>query len=224
MEQLRTGTELSKQMNDAISNVSKTGTDDSNASKNGTEDKSGIHNSFFSEPPSETTKDSDIAGDAAVEVATTKPDAVSSLNVFYNIYLPADQDDDAIDKAINIIREQIGQVLTAMSTSTPTQAKRGTIVSYNTVGAAALNATWMDHLCAGNSSTNSIVQCRHMHHYDTAQEEQPLQSCTTFVRHIPTKRSPTFIPRGPFTTRLGTDYLKIHGDGMVLRLPCPRNA
>jgi hypothetical protein len=105
MEQLRTGTELSKQMNDAISNVSKTGTDDSNASKNGTEDKSGIHNSFFSEPPSETTKDSDIAGDAAVEVATTKPDAVSSLNVFYNIYLPADQDDDAIDKAINIIRE-----------------------------------------------------------------------------------------------------------------------
>jgi hypothetical protein len=41
MEQLRT--ELSKQMNDACSNASKTRTDDSNASKNGTE--------FFSEPP-----------------------------------------------------------------------------------------------------------------------------------------------------------------------------
>jgi hypothetical protein len=49
----------------------------------------------------EANNDSYIAGDPAVEAITAKPDAASSLKVFYNMHLPVDQDDDAIDKAIS---------------------------------------------------------------------------------------------------------------------------
>jgi hypothetical protein len=164
--------------------------------------------------------------DPAVEVATAtaKPDYVSSLNVFYNIYIPADQGDDAMNKAINIVREQIGQVATAMGTSTPTQAKRETVVSYSTVGAAALNATWMDHLCSSSSSSDSIVSCRHMHHYESAQEEQTLQRVYDFCLVHPEETVAYIHTKGSFHNKawngLPQETWRRHGTAAAMSPEC----
>lgn len=166
-----------------------------------------------------TTADDDV--DVANDTATSS----SSLNVFYNIYIPADQGDDAIRKAVDIVREQMGQVVSAVNTTT---MQTTTTVHYNTVGSTAVNATWMDSLCSGsgNSSShnNSTVTCRHMQHYETAHEEQTLQRLYDFCQAHPDDTVAYIHTKGSFHNTawngLPQDTWRRHGTAAAMSQEC----
>jgi hypothetical protein len=92
--------------------------------------------------------------------------------IFYNIYVAPKN----IEKGIHIVQEQLGQI--GRSHATSWKDRRPTIY-YNTIGAPALNATYMNELC---SQQNLI--CKKMRHYESAFEEVTLQRlynfCTTY--------------------------------------------
>jgi len=97
----------------------------------------------------------------------------SSFSIFYNIFIH----EQAISRALGIVQEQISQIGDSNSRSLNPK------VYYNTIGAPAVNTTWMDRICF----TNGVI-CHHMNHYHEAQEELTLQAVYDYCQVHPEER------------------------------------
>ncbi len=98
--------------------------------------------------------------------------------IFYHIYVPKDEDEESQNRAIQIIREQLGQVGDAL-TSIPKMHPSD--LFYTTVG-QRLQDGFVEEIC--NEFTN-ILQCHHLQHLDDGFEESTLTALHEYCQeHI----------------------------------------
>ena len=93
----------------------------------------------------------------------------SRLAIFYNIFIPPD-DEPGAARAKNIIEEQIDQLGCSYATLNKVS------LYYITVG-APLSLEWMDQVCTRNQ-----LQCRHIAHHSTGYEDLTLQQVYDFCQ------------------------------------------
>ena len=102
--------------------------------------------------------------------------ASPTMVLFYNIYIPPNQDNS---RALGIIEEQMDQIGASHVTKV-TSSTQPVVLYYNTLGSDSLDTHWMQEICRRNK-----LECRHMQHYDNGFEEVTLQRVTEFCQVYP---------------------------------------
>jgi hypothetical protein len=90
--------------------------------------------------------------------------------IFYNVFIPLDQGEEGVKKALEIVKEQMDFIGSSYAASYG--GGKPVTVFYKTIGKhGALNATYMHHVC---TERNTFV-CQHMQHHHEGFEELTLQ-------------------------------------------------
>jgi hypothetical protein len=99
------------------------------------------------------------------------------IAIFYNVYIPTTEIMVDVTNAIDIIKEQIGQIASSPACQQPLT------LHYNIIdNAAALNATAMQELC---HLSNPNLKCKLMQEYKTGSETVTLRQLHSFCRKYP---------------------------------------
>jgi hypothetical protein len=98
--------------------------------------------------------------------------------IFYNVYIPLDQGEEGVKKALEIVKEQMDFIGSSYIASY--DGGKPVTVFYKTIGKhGALNTTYMHHVC---SERNEFV-CQHVQHHHEGFEELTLQSLYEYCQH-----------------------------------------
>jgi len=97
------------------------------------------------------------------------PSTSPPFAVFYNIYIPRDKGQEAIERSLAVVDDQMAQVGESYAAS---HQNKPVNVFFNTIGQSGiLNNTYMAQVCSDRSN----MRCIHMKHYDEGFEDLTLQ-------------------------------------------------
>jgi hypothetical protein len=108
---------------------------------------------------------------ARVDWETASSPQPPPFAIFYNVFIPLDQGEEGVKKALEIVKEQMDFIGSSYAASY--DGGKPVTVFYKTIGKhGALNTTYMHHVC---SERNKFV-CQHMQHHHEGFEELTQQS------------------------------------------------
>jgi len=112
--------------------------------------------------------------------------------IFYNMYVPVSDIDSEVTAAIEIIREQMGQIAESPACS----SQQPVTLYYNLIGnARAIDESAMTKLCHEQSPN---LDCQRLHVYESGSEEVTLRELHGFCTRHPDYRVSYLHPKGSF--------------------------
>jgi len=138
----------------------------------------------------------EIDGDEEVPASADKLELQSDSNlaIFYNVYLPLDEDNIRRKEIMdNIFTSQIGILGESYSVQSEKNKTKTVKLFYNTIG-FPLDHTWLKQTCAPFSNLQPV----HLKHYETGMEDVTLDALQEYCKENPTHHAIYVHPKGSF--------------------------